>query len=156
MTFRDLVESVRVNGSKISTPDGFSHEIDPEVMKEFVWMFFSEVAGRVQYFGIAELVTAGLNYEANGIDSYSVSASYTRMVDGGREGPYEEPDRDGVPEWHRITVRMSDYLMRVHPGITVDMYVGEMSGGYYSSVSKQILMRNPNLSAELKLLLEIK
>jgi hypothetical protein len=78
------------------------------------------------------------------------------MVDGGREGPYEEPDRDGAPEWHRITVRMSDYLMRVHPGITVDMYVGEISGGYYSNVSKQILMRNQNLSAELRLLLEIK
>jgi hypothetical protein len=46
--------------------------------------------------------------------------------------------------------------MRVHPGITVDMYVGEISGGYYSNVSKQILMRNQNLSAELRLLLEIK
>jgi hypothetical protein len=125
-------------------------------MKEFVWMFFSEVAGRVQHFGIAELVTAGLNYEANGIDNYSVSASYTRMVDGGREGPYEEPDRDGAPEWHRVTVRMSDYLMRVHPGITVDMYVNEISGGYYANVAKQILLRNPNLSAELRLLLEIK
>jgi hypothetical protein len=156
VTFRELVESVAVDGRRINTPDGFSHEIDPEVMRDFVWMFYSEVAGRVEYFGIAELVTAGLNYEANGIDSYSVSASYTRMIDGGREGPYEEPDRDGVPEWHRITVRMSDYLMRVHPGITVDMYANEMSRGYYASVGRQILLRNPNLSAELRLLLEIK
>jgi hypothetical protein len=165
MTFRELVESVTFDGLTMSA-QGFTHEIDPEVLARIAEVLIGEVGvekivRRVHRIEIAELVTIGLNYEANGFDTYRIDfvadgtainlrAKYNAFQTGGQREDYT----DDTPS--RIGARVSVYLMAVHPGITVDMYVSEISPGDTFGSYKKILEMNPNLPEDLRLLLEIK
>lgn len=166
MRFRDIVESVSFEGLTMSA-QGFTHEIDPEVLARLAEILLEQIGveliiRRVHSIKVAELVTIGLNYEANGFDSFridfvpeGVGINLRKKRAAFQTGGVREDYTDEIAP-HTRGVRLSEYLMAVHPGITVDMYVGEISQmdefGHY----RKILMMNPNLPEDLRLLLEIK
>lgn len=166
MRFRELVESVTFDGLTMSA-QGFTHEIDPEVLARLAEILLEQtetewIIRRVYSIKVAELVTIGLNYEANGFDSFRIDfvpegtvVNLRRKRNAFQTGGDRDDYTDEIAP-HRMGVRVSEYLMAVHPGITVDMYVGEISQMDAFGQYKKILMMNPNLQEDLRLLLEIK
>jgi hypothetical protein len=164
--FRELVESVSFDGLTMSA-QGFTHEIDPEVLARLAEILLEQIGTekavrRVHSIKVAELVTIGLNYDANGFDSFRIDfvpegtvINLRQKRNASQTGEYREDYTHEIAP-HRMGVRVSEYLMAVHPGITVDMYVGEISQMDAFGSYKRILAMNPNLREDLRLLLEIK
>lgn len=172
MRFRDIVESAWFDGLRMKA-HGFEGEIQPGVVArvkelESKYDLGAEVYGSevddVSDISFEELVTMGMNHDANGIDTHaikfrSVGRKYTLERDGFVRGIYthewDKLNRRGTePNYDRLKV--SRYLMAVHSGITVEMYTEELSKGLDSKLFEDILRMNPYIPEDLRLLLEIK
>jgi hypothetical protein len=147
-SMRDMIDSVEIKDDKTFIIDSKEYSIDERTLSKLVnldLVWDKEEIDNVRDARIEELVTIGLNYEANEGNAYAISFIYTMYE-------FSLKTEDIEPINLKGRIHMSFYLLAVHPNITLEMVTRDIK----EERDIQALSLNDNLPDDVKLWIQLR